>query len=159
MKKYQFSNVVFTPDGPTKLFVDNQPVPLKKLQANLLQYFLDNHGKVSSKNKILESVWGPGDFTHAALAAALNKLKNKLPPDVVIENIHGEGYVFRHDVKVTEWRFKGIESFLINSRHTNIIVAAIVMLSLAGFAYTFDHFYHRFNPAPTYTLEHQSIRF
>lgn len=56
MKKYKVKNVVFIPEGPVILTIDNKPVDIKPQQAKLFQYFLDTRQKRSTKNEILDAV-------------------------------------------------------------------------------------------------------
>ena len=53
--KYLFYNVVFTPDAAIKLTIDGEAKELPKKQVDLLRFFLDNNGKISGKNTILDS--------------------------------------------------------------------------------------------------------
>lgn len=77
--------------------LDGEPVKLTRTEFNLLQYFLQNTGKVLPHRRILQQVWGPeyGD-EHEYLRVYVGRLRRKLEQDPAhprhILTEHGIGY-------------------------------------------------------------------
>jgi DNA-binding winged helix-turn-helix (wHTH) protein len=74
-----------------------QPVALKSKTFDLLQYLVQNHGKLLTKNELLENVW-PGQFVEennlTVQVSALRKIFAAREASGVIKTIPGKGYTF-----------------------------------------------------------------
>lgn len=155
--KYRFNNVVFTPDTAIKLTVDGEVRELPKRQVHLLKYFLDTNGQISDKNTILDSVWGPGEHTHAALATALSHLNKKLPLAARVETIRNQGHILNVELTIVEFKYKKLEMFLEKSPYAKSIITAAIaglfLLSVAAFGATFVNIMHWLNPPVAYTVQ------
>jgi DNA-binding response OmpR family regulator len=67
-------------------------------EAELLEFFINNSGKLLSREQILEALWGGNDyFAGRSLDVYISKLRKYLSPDpsVKIENRHGIGFIFK----------------------------------------------------------------
>ncbi len=67
-------------------------------EAELLEFFINNKGKLLSREQILEALWGGNDyFAGRSLDVYISKLRKYLSPDpsVKIENRHGIGFIFK----------------------------------------------------------------
>lgn len=71
------------------------PVSLSKTELQLLIYFLENAGRILSRENILERVWGlDGQFVDDnTVAVNISRLKNKLGTEA-IANVRGLGYLW-----------------------------------------------------------------
>lgn len=81
------------------IFRDGQPLSLTAKEFQLLELLMRNHGKVMSKELILDRVWGPdAEVIGNAVENYVHFLRKKI--DVpgqpsYIETVRGVGYVFR----------------------------------------------------------------
>lgn len=78
---------------------DNSPVELSAMEFKVLQYFIENRGKVISRDELLDEVWGydamPTTRTVDVHVAWLRqKLEDNPRYPVHIQTIHGLGYKF-----------------------------------------------------------------
>ena len=72
---------------------------LSKKELDLLRFFLAHEGKVLTREKILDQVWGPDEFpTTRTIDMHVLKLRKKLEDDPEhprhIQTVHGVGYRF-----------------------------------------------------------------
>ncbi|RMG38907.1 MAG: DNA-binding response regulator [Planctomycetota bacterium] len=101
-KVYRFGNVVVDPERFT-VTVGEQTTRLTTLEMQLLNYFLENRGKVLSRQQILEDVWKePADITTRSIDNFVLRLRRLIEPDPgeprYIVSIRGTGYQFMADV-------------------------------------------------------------
>ena len=82
------------------VLVGDAPMDLTRLEFNLLHYLLDNAGRVVTRERLLEQVWGydySGDTR--AVDSTIKRLRAKLrrtSPDLdAIEGVRGVGYRFK----------------------------------------------------------------
>ncbi|MGI8494873.1 MAG: response regulator transcription factor [Pyrinomonadaceae bacterium] len=78
---------------------NNLPVELSAMEFKILQYFIENRGKVISRNDLLDEVWGydamPTTRTvDVHIAWLRQKLENNPRYPNHIQTIHGLGYKF-----------------------------------------------------------------
>ena len=78
---------------------DDLPVELSAMEFKVLQYFIENRGKVISRDELLDEVWGydamPTTRTvDVHIAWLRQKLENNPRYPVHIQTIHGLGYKF-----------------------------------------------------------------
>ncbi len=101
-KVYRFGDVVVDPERFT-VTVGEQTTRLTTLEMPLLNYFLENRGKVLSRQQILEDVWKePADLTTRSIDNFVLRLRRLIEPDPgqprYIVSIRGTGYQFVADV-------------------------------------------------------------
>lgn len=82
-----------------EVFRENEPVELSAMEFKLLQFLIENRGKVHSRNELLDEVWGydamPSTRTvdvHVAWLRQKLELNPKHPQ--FIQTVHGFGYKF-----------------------------------------------------------------
>jgi two-component system OmpR family response regulator len=62
--------------------VQGKQVKLTQLEMKLLQYFIDNEGRVISRNELLENVWDmPASITTRAVDQFIRRLRKTFEPD------------------------------------------------------------------------------
>ena len=154
--KYQFNNVVFTPDEEIKMTVDGKAISMPKRLVALLKYFLQTNKQLSDNNKILAAVWGPGEHTFEAVRTAVYRLNRLLPDDIQVRNVIREGYVLSVDLKQVETKYQKAELILEKSRFvknaTIISLVSLFFLSIAGLG-TWAGAGKWIDPPPVYTLQ------
>ena len=78
--------------------IDQQPVDLTKTEYKLLKFFINNEGKVYTRDQILDAVWGMnaylGDRTVDVHILRLRKILKKYKLDHMIITVRGAGYRF-----------------------------------------------------------------
>src|SRR5690606_6173410 len=73
---------------------DTEEIPLSGTEFRLLNYFMHHPGRVLSKSRLLEHVYGTEpDSDGNIIEVYVNRLRRKLGPDV-IRTRRGQGYVF-----------------------------------------------------------------
>lgn len=80
-----------------RVFLEEQEVPLKNKEYELLLFFMRNAGMVFDRETLYERVWGleaMGDS--ATVAVHINRLREKLG-EGVIQTVRGAGYRFAGD--------------------------------------------------------------
>ena len=95
--------------GPYCLASDNtlwcrgRLVPLAPMQRRLLACLCENRGRVISKNKLIEKVWGHSSASEISLARTIHGLRRKLADadlgQDLIQTVYGHGYVFTQPVE------------------------------------------------------------
>lgn len=82
-----------------------QQVTLKSKTFDLLQYFVENHGRLLSKNEVLENVW-PGQFVEennlTVQVSALRKIFAAHGTADLIKTVSGKGYTFVGELEDAE---------------------------------------------------------
>jgi DNA-binding winged helix-turn-helix (wHTH) protein len=82
---------------------DGVKVSLTALEWKVLRYFIDNPGRVISRNELLNKVWGYNDYrgTTRTVDNLILKLRQKLELDTKSPShfvtVHGIGYKFLHE--------------------------------------------------------------
>ena len=62
--------------------VDGEPVRMTTLELKLLQYFVENDGRVIPRGELLENVWGmPGNINTRAPDQFIRRLRKTFEPD------------------------------------------------------------------------------
>ena len=83
-----------------EVFCREEPVALSTREFQLLQYLMENAGRVLSREQIFDAVWGEHYGDIGTVAVNIKNLRTKLDPDSqFIKTIWGVGYKF---VKVQE---------------------------------------------------------
>lgn len=74
----------------------SQPVRLRRLEFDLLEFLMKNQGRVVSRAKILEHVWGTDtDPMNNSIDVHIKHLRDKIDRNFdvkLISTLHGEGY-------------------------------------------------------------------
>ena len=82
---------------------DNEDVILTAMEYRLLLTFINNRGKVLSRNRLLEEIWDvDGDFVNDnTLTVYIKRLRDKIERDpacpTIIKTVRGLGYVIEND--------------------------------------------------------------
>ena len=82
---------------------DDEYVILTAMEYRLLLTFINNRGKVLSRNKLLEEIWDvDGDFVNDnTLTVYIKRLRDKIERDpacpTIIKTVRGLGYVIEND--------------------------------------------------------------
>jgi DNA-binding response OmpR family regulator len=88
-----FNEITFIPKAH-QLIMDNKIIEMRQKEAQVLEYFIRNRGKIISCNEIIENVWSDKNIpTHATIRTYIKNLR-KIFNKEYFENIKGEGYRF-----------------------------------------------------------------
>lgn len=86
-----------------KVYKNGEEIRCSKVEYQLLMYFMENRGRVLSKEQILAHVWdSPGRFVDEnTLSVNIRRLRGKIEDDpkhpALIRTVHGIGYVWRKE--------------------------------------------------------------
>lgn len=92
----QSGNIVFLLDKE-RVLIDGQEITLRKIEFELLSYFLKSHGRLLRREQILEYIWDRGehyveDGTLTVQISRLRKRLGKYQGGEYIETVRGIGY-------------------------------------------------------------------
>lgn len=78
-----------------KFYVNNTPVELSKTEQRLLKIFVQNRGRILSREMLIDRVWSDGaEFVEEnALSVTVKRLRQKIS-DIPIRSVYGIGYVW-----------------------------------------------------------------
>lgn len=80
------------------LYKDDEVIPLEPQAVRVLRYLAENHGRVVTKDELLEAVWPDVFTTDGVLKKAISQARRALSDDVkearFIETYHRRGYRF-----------------------------------------------------------------
>jgi len=89
----EFDGMKFVPKAH-QIFIDEKIIDLRQKEAQVLEYFIRNTGKIISCDEIIENVWDNGHVpTHATIRTYIKNLRKMFDKEY-FENIKGEGYRF-----------------------------------------------------------------
>ncbi|MDR3120984.1 MAG: response regulator transcription factor [Clostridiales bacterium] len=84
--------------GTMKLFIRGEDIPLSTKEHALLRLFLENKGRVFTKEQLYEHIWGETIVDENAIMVYVSRLRSKLEADpknpVHILTVWGVGYKF-----------------------------------------------------------------
>lgn len=86
-----------------KVYKNGEEIRCSKVEYQLLMYFMENRGRVLSKEQILAHVWdSQGKFVDEnTLSVNIRRLRGKIEDDTkhpaLIRTVHGIGYVWRKE--------------------------------------------------------------
>jgi two-component system alkaline phosphatase synthesis response regulator PhoP len=84
--------------GARRLTVDERPVELTAIEFDMLKALAENHGRVISREQLLEKVWGGEYFGEIRVVDVhLGHVRQKLGRDDLIATVRGVGYRFEDD--------------------------------------------------------------
>ena len=163
MKMYKFNQVVFTPDEPKQLKYDDKEVHISPKQSKLLVYFVENPGKIRTRDEILDAVWGPGQHSYNTLTRTICLLHESLPANCKIKAVHRVGYVFEHKVVCEAPKYDKFEYRLKHSATFKRLAYSFLLMFgsavVVGSTYAVASIYWGINPPPRYELENINPRF
>lgn len=70
---------------------NNETIPLRKKEIQLLEFFMKNKGKVISYEVLQQDVWQDKKMTADAIRSQIKNIRQKLHPEI-IKNVSGIGY-------------------------------------------------------------------
>ena len=84
--------------GARKVTVDENPIELTTVEFDLLKVLAENHGRVLSREQLLEKVWGGEYFGEIRVVDVhLGHVRQKLGRDDLIATVRGVGYRFEDE--------------------------------------------------------------
>ena len=92
-EEIEFDGMKFIPKAH-QIIVDNETIEIRQKEAQVLEYFMRNKGKIISCDEIIENVWDDSHVpTHATIRTYIKNLR-KIFIKEYFDNIKGEGYRF-----------------------------------------------------------------
>lgn len=89
-----FDGIKFIPRSH-QIIVDGKIIEMRQKEAQVLEYFIRNSGKIISSDEIIENVWDDEHTpTHATIRTYIKNLRKLLSGKEYFDNIKGEGYRF-----------------------------------------------------------------
>ena len=84
--------------GAHTVSVDEVPIELTTIEFDLLLALAENHGRVLSREQLLEKVWGSEYFGEMRVVDVhLGHVRQKLGNDLFIVTVRGVGYRFEDE--------------------------------------------------------------
>ncbi|HSG43609.1 MAG TPA: response regulator transcription factor [Anaerolineales bacterium] len=84
--------------GTRKVTVDENPIELTAVEFDLLKVLAENHGRVLSREQLLERVWGSEYFGEIRVVDVhLGHVRQKLGLEDLIATVRGVGYRFEDE--------------------------------------------------------------
>jgi two-component system alkaline phosphatase synthesis response regulator PhoP len=84
--------------GAHTVSVDDQPVELTSIEFDLLRALAEYHGRVLSREQLLERIWGADYFGETRVVDVhLGHVRQKLGNDAIIVTVRGVGYRFEDE--------------------------------------------------------------
>ncbi len=92
-EEIEFDGMKFVPKAH-QIFMDDKIIEMRQKEAQVLEYFIRNMGKIISCNEIIENVWDDENIpTHATIRTYIKNLRKMFEKEY-FDNIKGEGYRF-----------------------------------------------------------------
>lgn len=92
-EEIEFDSIKFIPKAH-QLIVGDRTIEMRQKEAQVLEYFVRNTGKIISCDEIIENVWGDDHVpTHATIRTYIKNLRKMFTKEY-FDNIKGEGYRF-----------------------------------------------------------------
>ena len=98
VRSISFGRLKVNPDAH-RVWVDGEERILTALEFKLLETFLGRRGRVQSRERLLDEVWGiTADVTTRTVDTHVKRLRQKLgPAGVYVETLRGVGYRFKDE--------------------------------------------------------------
>ena len=94
-EEIHFDDITFIPKAHQIIF-DDKTVDIRQKEAQVLEYFVRNSGKIISCDEIIENVWDDDSIpTHATIRTYIKNLRKMFEKEY-FDNIKGEGYRFNY---------------------------------------------------------------
>lgn len=92
-EEIEFDGMKFVPKSH-QIYVDDKVIEMRQKEAQVLEYFIRNSGKIISCDEIIENVWGDEHMpAHATIRTYIKNLRKMFIKEY-FDNIKGEGYRF-----------------------------------------------------------------
>ena len=92
-EEIEFDGMKFVPKAH-QIFMGDNVIEIRQKEAQVLEYFIRNTGKIISCDEIIENVWGDEHLpTHATIRTYIKNLRKMFEKEY-FDNIKGEGYRF-----------------------------------------------------------------
>lgn len=92
-EEIEFDGMKFIPKAH-QLLVGDKTIEMRQKEAQVLEYFVRNSGKIISCDEIIENVWDDEHIpTHATIRTYIKNLRKMFTKEY-FDNIKGEGYRF-----------------------------------------------------------------
>ncbi len=92
-EEIEFDGIKFIPKAH-QIFVNDNVIEMRQKEAQVLEYFIRNMGKIISCDEIIENVWDDENIpAHATIRTYIKNLRKMFEKEY-FENIKGEGYRF-----------------------------------------------------------------
>ncbi len=93
-EEIEFDGMKFIPKAHQILLGNNAVIEMRQKEAQVLEYFIRNTGKIISCDEIIENVWEDDQVpTHATIRTYIKNLRKMFEKEY-FDNIKGEGYRF-----------------------------------------------------------------
>lgn len=92
-EEIEFDGMKFIPKAH-QIFANNNVIEMRQKEAQVLEYFIRNTGKIISCDEIIENIWDDENIpAHATIRTYIKNLRKMFKKEY-FENIKGEGYRF-----------------------------------------------------------------
>jgi len=92
-EEIEFDGMRFIPKAH-QIYIDDKVVEMRQKEAQVLEYFIRNTGKIISCDEIIENVWDDEHIpAHATIRTYIKNLRKMFNKEY-FDNIKGEGYRF-----------------------------------------------------------------
>ena len=92
-EEIEFDGMKFIPKAH-QIFMEDKIIEMRQKEAQVLEYFIRNMGKIISCDEIIENVWDEEHVpTHATIRTYIKNLRKMFEKEY-FDNIKGEGYRF-----------------------------------------------------------------
>jgi len=92
-EEIEFDGIKFIPKAH-QLMMEDKVIDMRQKEAQVLEYFVRNTGKIISCDEIIENVWDDESIpTHATIRTYIKNLRKMFEKEY-FDNIKGEGYRF-----------------------------------------------------------------
>ncbi|HIP18181.1 MAG TPA: response regulator transcription factor [Sulfurovum sp.] len=89
----EFNGMRFIPKAH-QIYIGEKVIEMRQKEAQVLEYFVQNQGKIISCDEIIENVWEDENVpTHATIRTYIKNLRKMFDKEY-FDNIKGEGYRF-----------------------------------------------------------------
>jgi DNA-binding response OmpR family regulator len=89
----EFDGMRFIPKAH-QIYIGDRVIEMRQKEAQVLEYFVRNQGKIISAEEIIENIWEDENVpTHATIRTYIKNLR-KLFDKAYFDNVKGEGYRF-----------------------------------------------------------------
>ena len=93
-EEIEFDGMKFIPKAH-QIIIGDEIIEMRQKEAQVLEYFIRNSGKIISCDEIIENVWDEEHLpTHATIRTYIKNLRKLLSEKEYFDNIKGEGYRF-----------------------------------------------------------------
>jgi len=92
-EEIEFDGMKFIPKAH-QIIANNETIEMRQKEAQVLEYFIRNTGKIISCDEIIENIWDDKHTpTHATIRTYIKNLRKMFKKEY-FSNIKGEGYRF-----------------------------------------------------------------